>query len=130
MAGKDIKTKLDELAQAQAAKDLALLKKQELIDQATPQEVKAAVADIELEFAPEIDAIDAAIESLTKEIKDEVAAHGESVKGSDLMAVWSKGRVSWDSKTLDAMAKLIPQIAEARKEGEPVVSIKRSAGNA
>ncbi|CAK0771531.1 hypothetical protein CCP3SC15_4350001 [Gammaproteobacteria bacterium] len=41
------------------------------------------------------------------------------------MAVYTKGRVSWDSKKLDGMMILVPELASARKEGEPSVSIRK-----
>lgn len=64
------------------------------------------------------------VAELEAEIKTDVLATGETVKGDKLMAVWNKGRVSWDGKLLDGMAKIIPQLSEARKVGEPTVAIR------
>jgi hypothetical protein len=41
------------------------------------------------------------------------------------MAVWNKGRESWDGKKLSGMMALIPQLEQARKIGEPTVSIRK-----
>lgn len=49
---------------------------------------------------------------------------GESVKGELLHAVWAKGKTTWDGAKLDGMVSLIPQIADARKMGQPSVSIR------
>ena len=49
-----------------------------------------------------------------------------SVKGARLMAVWNKGRVSWDGKKLDGMRALIPQLNEARKVADPTVTIREA----
>jgi hypothetical protein len=58
-------------------------------------------------------------------VKEQVLTKGSTAKGKYLMAVWSKGRVSWDSKTLDGLALILPQITTARKEGEPSVSFRK-----
>jgi len=64
-------------------------------------------------------------EKLEVEIKADVVANGASVKASHLHAVYSKGRVTWDGKKLDGMMSLIPQLMDARKEGDPSVTIRK-----
>ena len=49
---------------------------------------------------------------------------GATVKANGLMAVYNKGRVSWDSKLLDGYAVAHPEILAARKEGDPSVTIR------
>ena len=66
----------------------------------------------------------AKIAELRAEVQSEVLAGGATVKGSVYMAVWNKGRVSWDSKKLDGMMSIIPALKDARKEGEPTVSFR------
>ena len=116
--------KLDQLADYRAQRDLLNLQKQELIDAVLTAEIKAKLAEIEAEFGMKAEAVNENIAGLEAEIKAEVIAVGHTVKGGSLMAVWSKGRVSWDSKKLDGMMILIPQLADARKEGDPSVSIR------
>ncbi len=41
------------------------------------------------------------------------------------MAVWSKGRETWDTKSLDGYALAHPEIASLRKVGDPSVSIRK-----
>lgn len=58
-------------------------------------------------------------------VKAAVLTHGASVKGAHLQAVWSKGRVSWDTKKLDGLMIAVPQLAQCRSEGAPSVSIRK-----
>jgi hypothetical protein len=89
-------------------------------------EIAAALEEITAEFAPLRSAANEKIAVLEKEIKDEVLAAGETIKGARLMAVWSKGRTSWDTKKLEGLAMAIPQVLEAKTEGDPSVSIRKA----
>ena len=71
-----------------------------------------------------IDELEEAIASMKKAIGAEVLAHGQPVKGSILQAVINKGRTSWDGKLLEGYAVAHPEILQARKEGEPTVTIR------
>ena len=64
-------------------------------------------------------------ERLESEVRVAVIAEGKSVKATHLHAVYSKGRVTWDGKKLDGMMSLIPQLVDARKEGDPSVTIRK-----
>lgn len=57
-------------------------------------------------------------------VKSLVLELGKSVKGDTLHAVYAKGKTTWDGAKLDGMVSLIPQIADARKVGQPSVSIR------
>jgi hypothetical protein len=116
---------LDQLAEYRAEQDAIALRKQELIDAVLTAEIKARLAEIDAEFQEQVNGASANISALEAQIKAAVLTAGATVKGQHLMAVWSKGRVSWDTKMLDGMVKLIPQIGEARKEGDPSVSIRK-----
>ncbi len=54
-----------------------------------PEEIKASLADLEMEFAMRDAAITLNIEELEKEIKQLVIAYRASVKGAHLHAVWT-----------------------------------------
>mgnify|MGYP007071606482 CR=1 FL=1 len=121
--------KINQLSEYQAQRDYLAMQKAELLAAVIPPElrtqVEARTAEIEAEFAPKLEAVDANIAALTDEVKAEVIAGGESVKGDHLHAVYIKGRVSWDSKKLDGLMIAIPELAAARKEGEPSVTIRK-----
>jgi hypothetical protein len=124
-----ITEKLDRLAEFHAQRDVLSMDKQSLIDQVLTPEIKARLVEIEAEFSEKAEAVNANIATLEAEIKADILAHGESVKGQHFQAVWSKGRVSWDDKGLSGYAKAHPELLEFRKQGEPSVSIRRVAGS-
>lgn len=116
---------LDKLAEYQAQRTLIELDKQKAIDSILTYEVRNALADIEFEFEGKYAGVDAKIAELTEQVKQAVIENGESAKGSFLHAVYAKGRVSWDSRKLEGLMMVIPQVAEARKIGDPSVSIRK-----
>lgn len=120
-----IQTKLDELSELYTQRDIATLEKQRLIDELYTAEIKAKIADIEAEFAGKTEAVSDKITLLEGEVKELVKTEGASVKGQFLHAVFTKGRVTWDSKALDGYAKAHPELTEYRKEGEPSVSLRK-----
>lgn len=120
----EITRMLDRLTDLRDRAAVLKIQKQQLIDQATPPEVKAALADIEDECQPEIEAVETMAVELEGQITDAVLKEGESVKGAHLQAVYSKGRVTWDGKKLEGMAALIPGLEAARKVGDPSVSFR------
>ena len=115
---------LDRLAELQSQRDMLALNKQAMIDGVLTAEIKAQIAEIELEFAPSFVEVDEKIGALTTEVKTAVLVERETVKGERLMAVWSKGRVSWNTAALEGYAKAYPEIADLRITGEPSVSIR------
>lgn len=116
---------LNELTEAYAKRDLLKMEHAQKRDDAIPEEVEAALADIDIEFSQKFDAVDEKIARLESQAKQAVLEAGATVKGGALQAVYVKGRVSWDSKKLDGMMILIPEISNARKEGEPSVTIRK-----
>lgn len=122
----DITEKLDRLANYQAERDYLALHKQELIDQVLTPDIKARLEEIEMEFAQRVEAVDENIATLEEEIKNDVIQHGTTVRGTFLRAVWNKGRVTWNTKSLDGYASIHPEILQFRKEGQPFVSIKKT----
>ncbi len=120
----EIKQKLDQLAEFQSELDVATLEKQRLLDYVYSAEIKSRMAEIEAEFSGKTEAVNEKIAALEAEIKQAIITHGASVKGSVFHAILSKGRVSWDTKSLDGYATAHPELLSFRKEGEPFVSIR------
>lgn len=119
----DAKTLLDQYAEYKAQADALRLAAEE------------RRAEILKPVQPELDALDAEITpllaaaaeniaTLEAQIKPAVIAAGATVKGDYFMAVYAKGRVSWDGKKLDGMMAIIPGLEAARSVGEPSVSIR------
>lgn len=118
------KEKLDKLADLRSGMDAVRLAKQELIDTILTPEIKKQIQEIEFEFEDKTASLVERIAVLEKEIKDEVARSGESLRGEYLIAVYSKARSLWDSKGLDGYAVAHPEILSFRRFGEPSVSIR------
>ena len=120
----DIQQKLDILADLKASHDVLALQKKSLIDTVLTDEIRAKVADIDAEFAPKMIAAAEKIDAAEAEVRQAVMEHGASVKGKFIQAVWMKGRETWDGKLLAGFAIAHPEIAVARKVGEPSVSLR------
>lgn len=86
--------------------------------------VKAQLADLDAEFAPMMEGVQQNMSALEAQVKQAVLQNGTSVKGEHLMAVWAKGRTSWDTRKLDGLMIALPQLKECRTEGAPSVSIR------
>jgi len=118
-----IANQLDRLANFMAQRDVLNLHKKELIDQVLTPEIKARLDEIEAEFTGKLETVEANITALEEEIRQTALKHGTSVRGTFLQVVWHKGRVSWDTRSLDDYAATHPEISAFRKQGDPYVSI-------
>ena len=125
MNNNEIIEKLDKLADFQANRDLLDLQKQELIDQILTPEIKEKLAEINTEFVAKAESVNANIDYLERDVKTSVIEVGETIRGQFLMAVWTRGRISWDTKALDGFAAAHPEVLQFRKTGEPSVSLRK-----
>jgi hypothetical protein len=121
----EITTKLDQLANFLAERDVLALEKKELIDQILTPEIRARLEEVEVEFAGKVEAVQENITALEEEIRADVLRQGASVKASFLRVIWHKGRVTWDTKSLDSYAESHPEVAGFRRQGDPFVSITK-----
>lgn len=118
--------KLDRLYELKTVMTETEERKQAEIDMILTPEILAQVEEIRKKWADTTESMTAEIAELEADIKADVLSGGETVKGARLMAVWNKGRVSWDGKKLDGMRALIPQLDTARKVSEPTVTIREA----
>lgn len=125
MTADEIKAKLNQLAEYQSQIDAAALAKQALIDGVMTPEIRKQIEDIEAEFRDKTIAAVLAQTALETEIKVAVKALGESIKGEHLHAVFAKGRTSWDTKKLEGLMMVVPQLQDARTIGDASVSIRK-----
>lgn len=104
--------------------DRANAKKKEMIDQAIPQEVKDQLDDIDAEINPYLEDMRAKQKMVEDQLRYSVINAGvKKVEGAIYSATLVKGRTTWDTKTLEGMIALVPQIQVARKTGDPSVRI-------
>jgi hypothetical protein len=118
------KEKLNALYELKCAIEVSNMEKQALVDSVLTPEIRQKIADIEAEFAEKNAAVYEKLAALETEVKTDVVSGGETVKGDYLMAVYNKGRVSWDTKSLDGYAAAHPEVAQFKKTGDPSVSIR------
>lgn len=116
--------KLNRLYELKTAMTETEERKQAEIDMILTPEILAQVEEIRKKWNDTTESMKNEILDLETEIKKDVLTAGETIKSDHLMAVWNKGRVTWDGKLLDGMAKIIPQLETARIVGEPTVSIR------
>jgi len=122
----DIYTKIERYSDIGVGIDLVSQEKAALIDEVLTPEIKEKLAEIDAEFEPKIEQLLQEKSQLEAEIKDEVLNAGRTIKGTYHSFVWSKPRVSWDTKALDSYALAHPEIAQFRKEGSPSVSVRKA----
>ena len=115
---------LDEYTNNLAEIDLLNGERQAMIDKVITPEIKAQLENIDREIDPIIEKFNARVAELADLIKAEVIAAGQTISGEHHQAVYSKPRVSWDSKGLEGYAVAHPEILVFRTEGNPSVSLR------
>ena len=119
----NILDQLHELSEMKAAAD-ALRLEYEARRTEIMKPVQDELAALELEFAPLTDTLTQNITELELAIKQAVLQQGTSVKGDRLQAVFTRGRVTWDTQNLDLYARTHPEVNRFRKVGTPSVSVR------
>lgn len=105
--------------------------KQHVIDQILPKSVRDQLDDVEAEFETDLASLRAKQKMVEDQLRHTVINTGvKKVQGSTYTATLVKGRTSWDTKTLEGMVALVPQIEVARKIGNPSVRITMNKGGA
>src|SRR3989304_6138656 len=104
---------IDKLEIVQAERELIVKKVLETV----AQELKA--------LDKSLIAILSAVASAKEAVEVAVLDKKETVSGEHCMAVWNKGRESWDGSKLNGFAMAHPEILQAKKIGEPTVSFRK-----
>lgn len=116
--------KLERLAELRAELEAVGIEYTNKRESAIPDDIKNRLAWLQAEQLTKENDLNETIARLESEVRQDVLFVGVTVKSGSLMAVWNKGRVSWDSKLLDGYAVAHPEILAARKEGDPSVTIR------
>lgn len=119
-----IEEMLDQLyelkVQQQSLEEEKIKKHNEII---TP-EILEKLQELEDEFAPMVQASSLRIADLTSEVQKAVLAQGSTAKSQHFTAVWNSGKTSWDTKALNGVVEIIPELKKFRKIGDPYVVIR------
>lgn len=110
---KEIEIMLDHLAGLRSAEAAIKMRFDELRNSILTPEIRAQLAEIDAEQQTAIEAATSGLAKLTDEIKAAVIANGASVKGANLQAVYTSGRVTWDTKAISSAIERI----HGRSEG-------------
>jgi len=122
----DIYEKIEKYSDLTFGIDAVSQEKQALINQVLTPEIKEKLAEIDAEFDPKVEEIAQQKSMLEAEIKQEILDAGRTIKGTFHSFVWSKPRVSWDTKALDGYAAAHPEIQVFRSEGSASVSVRKA----
>lgn len=114
---------LDGLAELRASLDARRLA-YEAAQAALLAPVQAQLDTLKLHYEQEIALFSTAAAEQEAAIKAAVLTQGQSVRGARLLAVFNKGRTSWDTKRLDGYAVAHPEIAAFRSVNAPTVTIR------
>jgi hypothetical protein len=116
---------LENLTELYAQRDLLAIDHKRAATEAMPPEVRQILDDIDAEYSPKEAAVSEKIQELEDAVKTEVLTAGATVKGGSLQAVYSKPRVTWETKGLEGLIIVVPELAQFRKVGQPSVSIRK-----
>ena len=120
-----ISNDLDSLSRTNALLDELEKERDNKISDCIPPEVQARIDDIGDEYEALMTGPQKAASKLRELIKKDVLEHGSTVKGEHIMAVWNKGRESWDTKALKGYAAAHPDVLQLKKVGKPSVTIRK-----
>lgn len=86
--------------------------------------VKDDLEALDAEMKHYLDTSKAVMVTALDEAKAAVLDEQKTVKAAGFQFVFSQGRTTWDGAKLNGMAALIPQLNEAKRVGEPSVSVR------
>lgn len=88
------------------------------------EQVRAQLETLDAEYSERLRAASEVVSRRQAEVKEAVLQLGESVRQYGIHAVYSRGRVSWDSRGLYRYLENHPELAVFRRFGVPFVSIR------
>lgn len=99
---------------------------EQYLDSMIPEDIREKIAAARAEFKQEIEGLDKKISILQAEVKEIALFLETSIMTETISAIYSKPRVTWDSKALEGFMVAHPEISAFRKTGNPSVSFRRS----
>ena len=127
MDKKAVEALLDALAESEALRDKLRLDRAKAED-VVMEPVRRALEDIEAEYKPNEDLVEQTIADLKKQIMEATVKLGETVKGAHKVAVFYSGRITWDTKPLEGLAAVHPELNRFKRVGEPYAVVQNAKG--
>lgn len=115
----------DRFAQLRSARDAetAIRGEYNTRREAVLEGIRPQLEALEASYADQIAAARDETARLESEIREAVLAFGRSFKHAGVHAVYTRGRVTWDSKGLSRLAESHPEVREFRRVGSPSVRL-------
>ena len=105
-----------------------LVAKQEIVQQDRElivQKALEAFTDVLKEVDKNLETISYNLATAKDMVTSQVLTSKETYKGKAYMAVWNKGRESWDTSKLAGYAVAHPELLALKSVGEPSVSFRK-----
>lgn len=118
--------KLDLLSELQKEVETLNYEQQARLNSAIPEEIKTKLADINAEYVEKLLVVSNKIANLETEVRQDVLHIGSTVRGKFLLAIWNKGKTTWDTDGLNGYAVAHPEISIFKKPHEPTVTIRKN----
>jgi hypothetical protein len=90
---------------------------------------REAIANLEEGMKSDTQSLDMELTYLKQQIEEIVLEQGSTMRSDKMMAVYYKGKVSWDSKLLEGLALAYPEIEKCRSFGKPYVQYREVKKN-
>jgi hypothetical protein len=116
---------LNELYNIEVDLDRLVSSKTEAYDNLITEEIRLQMIEIDEKYDRDIAEVEERLVQLRAITKEGVLDLGRTVQGEHMMAVWNKGRVSWDTAALKGYAVTHPKVNLLRKVGKPSVTIRK-----
>lgn len=116
---------LDLLAVLRSEIEMHQAQLQSDIDKVYTPRIREKVAILQKEHEEANVELLAEIANLENTIRKDTIDTKVTVKGEQLMAVYNKPRITWDSKGLDGYMVAHPEVKVFRNEGDPSVTIRK-----
>lgn len=124
-----IKRALFKLSQLREKYAIAAERKQAEVEEAMTATVRSRLSAIDRRYDGKLETARAKMEALELAIKEATVAHGESVKGEAVAAIFNKGRITWDTSKLMGYAEAHPAVKKFMSIGAPFAAIRACKKN-
>ena len=121
----ELQNQIDQYSDLAYQCDALTIKKQSLIEEIMTPEIKAKLVEIDAEFDPILLQLNLNKSVLERNIKEQILTLGRTVSGIYHCFRWSRPRVTWDTRALDGYGAAHPEILQFRKEGKPIISVRK-----
>lgn len=96
-------------------------------DDMIPEDVKVKIRELAEEMAPKVASMSNELAKMELELREMVAAYGQTVTGLKFQVVYISPKPVWNEKALDGYAAAHPDILQLKSMSEPKTQIRTIA---